>query len=810
MWRQMTRRGFVATVAAGLMARLAACGGDSLDASDSPGGSEGVAVSSSVLTSGQGSSRAAMLGAPWPTSTLAGNLAADYRPEATGDFYVHVNGDWLRTTELPEGRPYYMPLANDQAALVADRAIELLATVSDAEGEAGGSDLDEGNPESGLRSVRNVFALLCDREARDAAGVAGLDELIGRVDAVTSLDELTALLTTPASWRPSLLALSSAADPGEGRYLATIRFRGLGASRGLVSLVDDAGMATEVDRERARHVATLRASAYAGRADELFETSLAYLRELATRAQVSSEQTFAEGAHSTGAKRSRPAGANGSRLAGAKGPARVGRGELIGLVGGWPLQAELDAAGFGDVDEFMVEGGVEELVALGSTYDEEHVEGIKACLVTSLVHDACRWLTAEAADAVALVDAGGTYEKPAEDMPAGSNSTATSPAGDEPAGDAPAGDRPAGSEPAGDGGHKAGNEAEKPVDVAWRRSLFDLIYARQLSSAGDDALRCLWTPINRLYVGRYADEEARRQVRALCEDCVSAFRELLDASSWLGEEARDAALEKLDGLRIMALYPDTWDDCSALDIKSAQEGETLWSAYAKIRRFDLAFHRARVGLPHDASTLLPFLVTNCAYDETENSLLVFLGFVGEGSWRADMAIEEVYGGLATTVGHELSHAFDLRGSLFDQKGVAQDWWSADDRTEFRRRLDRVSAWFDERFVPLGETVDGYGQRVRDEMAADLGGLAVALRLARRRADFDYDRFFRSYARYWRCLVSEGYLRQRALVADSHPLDSIRVNLGLAQFDEFRATYGVGEGDLMYVDDPDRINVWGEP
>ena len=41
----------------------------------------------------------------------------------------------------------------------------------------------------------------------------------------------------------------------------------------------------------------------------------------------------------------------------------------------------------------------------------------------------------------------------------------------------------------------------------------------------------------------------------------------------------------------------------------------------------------------------------------------------------------------------------------------------------------------------------------------------------------------------------------------HPLSFYRVNVGVQQFDEFYDTYGVQEGDGMYLAPDKRIKVW---
>ena len=44
-------------------------------------------------------------------------------------------------------------------------------------------------------------------------------------------------------------------------------------------------------------------------------------------------------------------------------------------------------------------------------------------------------------------------------------------------------------------------------------------------------------------------------------------------------------------------------------------------------------------------------------------------------------------------------------------------------------------------------------------------------------------------------------------SDPHPLEYIRVNYTLMQFDEFYETYGIKPGDGMYMDPSERILIW---
>jgi DNA-binding transcriptional regulator YhcF (GntR family) len=89
-----------------------------------------------------------------------------------------------------------------------------------------------------------------------------------------------------------------------------------------------------------------------------------------------------------------------------------------------------------------------------------------------------------------------------------------------------------------------------------------------------------------------------------------------------------------------------------------------------------------------------------------------------------------------------------------------------------------------------------------EAAADIGGMAIGLKIAEKYQDFDYDLYFRSHAALWR--MQSTINTERYDVFNEHPLRYLRINTVVQQFDEFLDTYGIQEGDLMYLKPEDRI------
>ena len=99
-----------------------------------------------------------------------------------------------------------------------------------------------------------------------------------------------------------------------------------------------------------------------------------------------------------------------------------------------------------------------------------------------------------------------------------------------------------------------------------------------------------------------------------------------------------------------------------------------------------------------------------------------------------------------------------------------------------------------------------GDVVNTEATADMGGMRVVLHLAKKIPEFDYDKFFKAYALSW----CSHPLKEQDIpyaIVNEHPLNYLRVNTVLPQFDEFNELYGIEPGDGMYIPESERVTIW---
>ena len=183
---------------------------------------------------------------------------------------------------------------------------------------------------------------------------------------------------------------------------------------------------------------------------------------------------------------------------------------------------------------------------------------------------------------------------------------------------------------------------------------------------------------------------------------------------------------------------------------------------------------------------------------------VTAGILGGEYYNEDMSYEQILGGIGMIIGHEITHAFDTTGAKYDKNGALVNWWTDEDYAAFQARAGKLADWYDG-FIPC-EGMQYPGRQVQKEAIADLGSMKCMLSIAAQREGFDYDAFFRQWARAMREKSSLEMIRDYVL-NDSHPLSYMRINATLAQFKAFVDFYGIKEGDGMYIAPEDRLAVW---
>lgn len=305
------------------------------------------------------------------------------------------------------------------------------------------------------------------------------------------------------------------------------------------------------------------------------------------------------------------------------------------------------------------------------------------------------------------------------------------------------------------------------------------------------------------YYGKtYFGPQAKADVHHMVEQMVKIYQQRLAKNDWLSEKTRTKAVLKLDKLGIQVGYPDQIP--ALYDQLKVDAHATLLENMIQLGKTATKEMFGRWNQPVDRLRWEMSAATVNAYYHPFKNIIVFPAAILQAPFYSlKQTSSENYGGIGAVIAHEISHAFDNNGALFDEYGNLNNWWTKADLDHFKQLAQKMIAEFDG--LPFaGQKVNG--KLTVSENIADAGGLSCALAAAKEEKDFDAQRFFINWARIWRMKATEQYM-QLLLSIDVHSPNKLRANVQAQNQDEFYQAFNVQVGDGMYLAPEKRVNIW---
>lgn len=330
-------------------------------------------------------------------------------------------------------------------------------------------------------------------------------------------------------------------------------------------------------------------------------------------------------------------------------------------------------------------------------------------------------------------------------------------------------------------------------------------WKRVLSSMGG-----LNEQIGRLFVAEHFSPESKAAVEQMVEDLRAAFRVRIQNLAWMSDETKVKAEEKLDAFTYKIGYPDQWKEYKDLAITSDSYLANLIALRSYKRRENLAKYGTKV----DKSEWgMGAHIVNAYYNPLNNEVVFPAGILQPPFYSPDADDAINYGGIGGVIGHEFTHGFDDKGSLYDAEGNLNNWWTEEDSTKFAALVNKVIDQYSG-YEAL-DSVYVNGDLTVGENIADFGGITLAYYAYKKKkgdkevADIDgltdYQRVFLGWAQVWQSTATPAYtLRQVA--TDPHSPAPFRVNGPMSNMDEFEQAWGCESGVMMRPKE-DRIVIW---
>lgn len=317
--------------------------------------------------------------------------------------------------------------------------------------------------------------------------------------------------------------------------------------------------------------------------------------------------------------------------------------------------------------------------------------------------------------------------------------------------------------------------------------------------------------VGQIYVARHFSPEAKQQALDLVENMRRAYAERIRAVSWMSDDTKTRALEKLALFRPKIGYPDTWESYATLEVRPGdaygnRQRAAVWAAQKE---------SARLGKPSDRGEwFMNAHTVNAYYNPPFNEIVFPAGYLQPPLFdpNADPAVN--YGGIGGVIGHEMGHGFDDQGAKSDGHGVLRDWWSAEDVARFRSITDKFAAQYDA-FEPL-PGIHVNGRLTLGENIGDNGGLQVALHAYHLSLNgqsapvldgYSGDqRFFLARAQ-GRCQIIRDQALRNQVLSDPHSPNVYRINGVVHNMDAWYEAFAVQPADKLYLSPDERVKIW---
>ena len=319
--------------------------------------------------------------------------------------------------------------------------------------------------------------------------------------------------------------------------------------------------------------------------------------------------------------------------------------------------------------------------------------------------------------------------------------------------------------------------------------------------------------VGKVYVNKHFSLEAKTQIDILVGNLLDAYRSSISELSWMGEETKARALEKLSKFNPKVGFPAKWKDYTGFEV----DADDLWNNVISGNKFLFERELSKIGLPVDREEwfMTPQTV-NAYYNPGLNEIVFPAAILQHPFFDSDRDSAANYGAIGAVIGHEIGHGFDDQGSRYDGNGRLNNWWTDQDRRAFEVKTAVLISQFDG-LSPKGmngNTVSG--SLTLGENIGDLGGLSIAWKaylLSLGGAEPPVvdglsaaERFFLSWAQSWKLSVRSEEA-QRLLAIDPHSPPEFRCNQIVRNLDVFYQAFDVSRENDLWLEPEERVQIW---
>ncbi len=319
--------------------------------------------------------------------------------------------------------------------------------------------------------------------------------------------------------------------------------------------------------------------------------------------------------------------------------------------------------------------------------------------------------------------------------------------------------------------------------------------------------------LGRVFVKDFFIEKSQKRHSAIVDNLKNAFGESIREAAWLSPQTKQHALEKLSMMKKKIGYPHRWKDYASMKIDRKSFVGNIINANQWWYQWQM--NKLQVPVDRNEWNITP-QEYNAYYSPANNEVVVsaaVLTIPGFEDEQIDDAVMYGYAA-ASTIGHEMTHGFDLEGKEYDKYGNLNNWWTKQDYQNYLQKAKPLISIFNNQIVV--DTFHCRGEATWNENIADLGGVSIALRAFKKTEQYQQgksiagftplQRFFMGYALAWMSIQTKERLLRNVL-NDNHAPPKLRVNAILSNIPEFYEAFNVKQDHRMWLDPHKRVKIW---
>lgn len=378
-----------------------------------------------------------------------------------------------------------------------------------------------------------------------------------------------------------------------------------------------------------------------------------------------------------------------------------------------------------------------------------------------------------------------------------------------------------------------------PDTPSWQaqRALYEALTGIKKGAVGDRGEYCvnkveqtLGFAAGRFFVEKKFSGDSKAKGTQVIVDIVNAFKRSLSDLDWMDKKSAKAASEKANAIRIKVGYPvspDTENPASiasyyrTVNIDKEKFLENMLSASSS----EVFKKWLYLGKQRNLNSWEMFPTTVNAYFNPPSNEMVFpAGILQPPFFSKDWPGYMSYGAFGHVAAHELTHAFDSAGRLYNQDGKLEQWWTNSTSEGFQKKQECIVNQYSKYTVedPKGGRVPVNGNLTSGENIGDTG-LVQAYRAWQHQYDKGLEEgteynlpglsftkeqlFFISFARIWgRVMKPEAAVRR--IRTDPHSPAQYRVDGTVSNIPAFAKAFKCPKGSKLNPPAEKRCIFWG--